>query len=231
MISENCKYELCTGCGSCLQSCPMHCISMQEFKDGFLYPIIDSERCIHCNKCRSVCPINKEKSVNDEAEFFMGWHKDINVLTKSSSGGAFTAIASLVLEQGGIVYGAYFEEDTFSVKHISIENINDLDKLRLSKYYQSQIEEVYIEIKAILQTGREVLFSGTACQIAGLYSYLGGDYRNLITVDVLCHGVTNKKVVNAYIRSKEKRYKKTVKTFRFRLKPNDSDWLRRGKPE
>lgn len=228
MNEEICEHGRCTGCEACVQACPVQCISMTEENDGFFYPRIDINKCIHCNKCRKICPVNTVVKKNNESSFFMGWHKDEEILRQSSSGGAFTAIAKIVLDKGGVVFGAYFDENDFTVKHIDIESEDDLYKLRLSKYYQSRINSCYVRAKEYLESGRLVLFSGTACQIAGLYNFIGKKYNNLITVDVLCHGATSKKVVEEYIRSKEKKYKKKVRTFRFRLKPNDSDWQRGG---
>lgn len=221
-----CNLNECTACEACVQSCPVACITMKENKDGFLYPNIDENKCISCLKCAKVCH-NNQKLAKNKSIFYMGWHKDIEILKKSSSGGAFTAIADFVLEQGGVVFGAAFDKETRSVKHVAVENGKNLDEIRLSKYYQGTIDDCYVKTKEILKN-RWVLFSGTACQIAGLYTFLGKDYVNLITVDVLCHGVASHKVVDEYIKCKEKKYKKKIVDFKFRLKPNDSDWMNGG---
>lgn len=221
-----CNIEECTACEACVQSCPHRCITMKENKDGFSYPYIDEEKCLHCLKCVSVCHNNREFSKH-KSTFYMGWHKDIEVLKKSSSGGAFTVIADIVLGLNGVVFGASIDKSSREVKHIAIENRTELDKVRLSKYYQGSMNQCYIKAKELLKT-RWVLFSGTACQIAGLYAFLEKDYDNLITVDVLCHGVASHKVLDEYIASKEKKYKKKIIDFKFRLKPNDSDWINGG---
>ena len=221
-----CSFDECTACEACVQSCPNHCITMRENEDGFLYPHINTEKCLKCLKCVKVCHNNRTISKYN-ATFYMGWHKELEVLKKSSSGGAFTALADLVFRLGGVVFGASFDKKTRTVKHLCIENSNDLDRVRLSKYYQGSINDCYIKAKKILET-KWVLFSGTACQIAGLYTFLGKNYDNLITVDVLCHGMASHKVVDAYIDGKEKKYRKKIVDFKFRLKPDDSDWLNGG---
>ena len=221
-----CEHSECTACEACVQSCPAECIKMVEDENGFAYPQIDNDRCLHCEKCVKVCPDN-HKFATGKSIFYMGWHKDIAVLKKSSSGGAFTAIADLVLNQGGVVFGASFDKNDRRVKHVAIESKTELDKVRLSKYYQGTINGCYKQVQICLES-KTVLFSGTACQIAGLYSYLGKKYSNLITVDVLCHGIASYKVVDEYIASKERKYKKNIVDFKFRLKPNDSDWQMGG---
>ncbi len=222
-----CEMKTCTGCEACASVCPVHCIEMKPNKDGFYYPVIKVDKCIECKQCVRTCPNNFDFQ-KGKSHFFMGWHKDEKILLNSSSGGAFTAIADLVLEQGGIVFGAWFDEINHTVQHIEVEQSSVLGRLRLSKYFQSRIYDSYILAEAELKNERQVLFTGTGCQIAGLYKYLGKEYSNLLTVDVLCHGITSKKVIDAYIKSKEKQYKKKVKTFKFRFKPTDSDWMRGG---
>ena len=222
-----CDMKACTGCEACASACPVHCIVMKPNKDGFYYPVINIDKCIECKKCFKTCP-NNSKLPKYKSRFFMGWHKDEKILLNSSSGGAFTAIADLILEQGGIVFGAWFDDINHTVQHIGIEKSNELWKLRLSKYFQGRIYDCYTLAESELKTGRQVLFTGTGCQIAGLYKYLGKEYGNLLTVDILCHGITSKKIIDAYIKSKEKRYKRKIKTFRFRLKPSDSDWMQGG---
>lgn len=221
-----CESSECTACEACSQSCPASCIKMIEDENGFAYPQIDREKCLGCKKCVKVCPNNHKLAIG-KSVFYMGWHRNLDVLKKSSSGGAFTAIADLILDQGGVVFGALFDKKDRKVKHIAIENKSELDKVRLSKYYQGTTKDCFEKVKICLKS-RMVLFSGTACQIAGLYSYLATDYPNLVTVDVLCHGVASHKVVDEYIVSKEKQYKKKIVDFKFRLKPNDSDWQSGG---
>lgn len=220
---EICTPEKCTGCGACAQVCVKSCISMEENSEGFLYPVIDYNACIDCGLCRKTCPVNHATKTR-ASSFYMAWHRDVEVLRRSSSGGVFTALADYVLAQGGVVFGASWNPDNRQVLHTMIENPAQLDKLRLSKYYQSDTKNVYKEAKALLAQKRMVLFSGTACQIAALYAVVGGNQESLLTVDILCHGVASKKVVDAYITSKEKYYKKKIDSFQFRAKGEDTQW-------
>ena len=230
MTSETiCDREQCTGCGACVQICPKQCITMRMDSEGFRYPFVDEQRCVNCQKCVDVCHVLHTPTVH-AATFYMAWHKDKDVLLHSSSGGVFTALATIVLRQGGVVFGATMDEDTREVYHAMVENEKELDKLRMSKYYQSDTRDVYQIVRAKLQEGHQVLFSGTACQVAALYRFLGDkvEWPKLITVDVLCHGVSSKKVVDAYISSKEKRYGKKIRSVRFRVKGNDGEWQSGG---
>ena len=215
-----CSKKECTGCAACVQACPKSCIKMSMDRNGFFYPEIDATTCVNCGRCQRICPNNIAQNKYN-ADFYMGWHKDLNVLKRSSSGGAFTAIADYILDNGGVVYGASFDKTTRKVSHVAISSSTQLDEIRLSKYYQSSIGNAYKHVKEDLNN-KMVLFSGTACQIAGLYAYLGSKPDNLLTVDVLCHGVTSIKVIDKYISCKEKKYKKKIINFKFRLKPDDS---------
>lgn len=226
-----CEPNQCTGCEACVQVCPVNCITMKASSEGFFYPITDESKCINCKKCVKTCPNNTEV-VKHKSTFYMGWHKDIEVLRHSSSGGAFTAIADYVFDRNGVVFGAYFDDDKHTVCHIALEKKKELDQVRLSKYFQGRMFDAYRNVKKYLDDGRLALFSGTSCQIAALYAFLGCNIDtkpdNLITVDILCHGITSKKVVDAYIKSKERKYRMPIKTFRFRLKPDQSDWIKGG---
>ncbi len=235
---EICNHLSCTACGACKNVCSKSAISMREDSEGFLYPYIDESSCVNCGLCQKVCPANKDTPVS-AATFYMAWHKNDEVLQKSSSGGVFTALADYVLVRNGVVFGAVKNPDTQEVCHIMINNVQDLDKLRLSKYYQSDTKNVYQQIRGLLMQDRFVLFSGTACQVAGLYSALdkwkvnreiiwGGASRRLITADVLCHGCTSRKAVSCYIKTKEKQYKKTIKDYYFRVKTKNVGWQSGG---
>lgn len=230
-----CNRMSCTSCGACLNVCRKGAITMQEDEEGFLYPTIDESICVNCNLCRKVCPVNKVMPTS-EASFYMAWHLDKEVIKKSSSGGVFTALADYVLRRGGVVFGAAKNPNTREVYHIAIDNEQELDKLRLSKYYQSNIGKVYWQVKEMLIQDRFVLFSGTACQVAGLYSALDQWHvnpeiirgenrtRRLITADVLCHGCTSKKIIDCYIKAKERKLKKKIKDYHFRVKTKDVGW-------
>lgn len=227
-ISTICEHNACTGCKACAQVCTKQCISFQEDKVGFWYPLIDEKSCIECKRCQAVCPINNDTE-KSSGTFYMGWHKDHDVLMKSSSGGAFSAISSIVFNKGGIVIGAEINQSSRDLKHVVIETEQEMDRLRFSKYYQSDTDGIYGLVKQYIMSGRLVLFSGTACQVAGLKSYLGAFSKSdlLLTVDVLCHGVASKKAVIKYINSKE-RNGSVVKAINFRIKDPKLGWKNGG---
>lgn len=208
--------ERCTGCAACMQKCGKQAISMRTDRTGFAYPVIDQEKCVKCGICEKICPVmNKKGSVDLEA--YAAYIKNDAIRLRSSSGGIFSAIAEKVIEQNGIVYGAAFD-DEMNVHHIGVETRDDLEKLRGSKYVQSDIGNSYKEAEANLKRGRMVLFSGTPCQIAGLKAYLGAEYDKLISIDILCHGVPSIKLWHKYLDMREKEKKDKVKQTFFRHK-------------
>lgn len=209
----------CCGCTACLHVCPMNCIIMQEDEEGFLYPIIGKEKCIHCHQCEKVCPIQNVSILNIKTETFVGYSKDEEIRNQSSSGGVFSVLAEWILQQNGVVFGAAFDED-FEVHHIAIETKEELSKLRGSKYVQSRLENVYPEVKHCLEMERIVLFTGTACQIAGLKKYLNKEYENLYAVDVLCHGVPSPRIWRMYLEEKKKENNAAIEKIEFRNKEN-----------
>ena len=177
----------CCGCNACVQACPKHCIRMQEDSEGFLYPFVDRESCIDCGLCERVCPVINQNEPQKPVVTLAAVNSDESVRLASSSGGIFTLLAERTIDNGGVVFGAAFDEN-WDVKHICIDSKSELPKLRGSKYVQSIIGNCYKEAKTYLDTGKEVLFSGTPCQIAGLKRFLHKEYKNLKTVDVVCHG-------------------------------------------
>ena len=209
----------CCGCTACMHVCPVKCIAMQEDEEGFLYPVIEEEKCIHCHKCEKVCPIPNTDDLNTKTETFVGYSRDEAIRKQSSSGGIFSVLAEWILQESGVVFGASFDEN-FEVCHIAIETEEDLEKLRGSKYVQSRMENVYPEAKQYLEMKRKVLFTGTACQIEGLKKYLNHEYENLYTIDVLCHGVPSPKIWRMYLEEKKKQYHASVEKFEFRNKEN-----------
>ena len=209
----------CCGCTACLHVCPAKCIVMQEDEEGFLYPIIDKEKCIQCHRCETVCPVRHTDNLNTKTETYVGYSRDEEIRKQSSSGGIFSVIAEWILQQRGVVFGAAFDEN-FEVHHIAIETKKELVKLRGSKYVQSRLENVYPEVKQYLEKKRKVLFTGTACQIAGLKKYLNKEYENLYTVDVLCHGVPSPKLWRMYLEEIKKRNNASIEKVEFRNKEN-----------
>lgn len=209
----------CCGCTACMHICPLKCITMQEDEEGFLYPIVEKEKCIHCHQCEKVCPIQNKSILNKKTETFVGYSKDEEIRKQSSSGGIFSVLAEWILQQNGVIFGAAFDEE-FEVRHIAIETKEELSKLRGSKYVESRLENVYPEARQYLEMKRIVLFTGTACQIAGLKKYLNKEYENLYTVDVLCHGVPSSKIWRMYLEEKRNQYHASIEKFEFRNKKN-----------
>ena len=209
----------CCGCTACLNVCPVKCITMQEDEEGFLYPVIEKEKCIHCHKCEKVCPVQNTDCLNSKTETFVGYSRDEDIRMQSSSGGIFSVSAEWILQQSGVVFGAAFDEN-FEVHHIAIETKKELVKLRGSKYVQSRLENVYPEVKQYLEKKRKVLFTGTACQVAGLKRYLNKEYDNLFAIDVLCHGVPSPKIWRMYLEEKKKQHHTSIEKIEFRNKEN-----------
>ena len=209
-------YEKCTGCGVCVQRCPKRCISWTQREFGFRYPQIDKDACVNCGLCEKVCPTDKALEVPVEQKVYAAVHKDTEVLAKSTSGGAFTAIADAIFAQGGIVYGAAMLDD-MQVKHIRTTGKDDFEGLRSSKYLQSDTGTTYQMVEQDLKQGKFVLYSGTPCQIDGLKNFLGKDYETLYTVDIVCHGVGSQAYFDKYMDFARERYGK-IKALRFRSK-------------
>lgn len=215
------KKESCTGCGACKAICPKSCISMKTDEEGFWYPQVNVNACIDCDKCKKVCPVLNKKEIEKDSiatKAIAAYNKDLEIRRESSSGGIFTLLAKYVLAKKGMVYGAALSEDCKAVCHIGIEDEKELYKLRTSKYVQSDIGNAYICAKKQLDDGRIVLFTGTPCQIEGLYSFLGGDRINLFTQDIVCHGVPSPYIWKRNVEYLEKKYKKTIKSVSFRDK-------------
>lgn len=211
----------CTGCTACASACPKNCISMEGDENGFLYPVVDEGACVHCGLCEESCPLlsPRPKSMN-LPRAYAAYSKDEGVRLQSSSGGVFTELAKAVLSQGGIVYGAAYDE-SFRVVHRGIENERDLAALRGAKYAQSDLGDTFLQVKNRLKTGQIVLFSGTPCQVAGLRAFLREDYVNLIAIDFVCHSVPSPLAWTTYLHSLGE-----VKTVNLRAK--DTGWSRYG---
>lgn len=197
-ILKQVKNDTCTGCGACLNACPKNAITMQSDEFGFYKPVIDNEKCINCGLCEKVCPIDKFNSTNENTpKVFALQINDGEQLYKSASGGAFAVLAKEVISQGGVVYGVIYD-DEMKVYHSRTETIDGLEKMYSSKYVQSNTKTTFKQAKEDLENGKTVLFSGTPCQIAGLKSFLKKDYENLLTVDLVCHGVPSPKIFEIY---------------------------------
>lgn len=208
----------CCGCTACSSICPKKAIEMKQDEEGFLYPVVDKSKCVNCGLCDKVCPIKNNKKKSFEQKGYILNNKDENIRKDSTSGGAFTPIAKYVLDNGGIVFGAAFDKD-FRVIHTYVDNEKDLAKFRGSKYVQSYLGDSFKEAKDFLNSGRMVCFSGTPCQIEGLKSYLQKEYKNLITVDVMCHAAPSPLVWEKYLKYEMSKLKGTkIKNILFRDK-------------
>lgn len=207
----------CSGCYACLQACPKQCITMKSDAEGVWYPSVDKGACINCHMCERVCPILSGVAEKDKPLAYAAYNKCGNERSASSSGGVFTLIAKHIIEQGGTVFGAAFN-DKFEVEHMCIERNEDLSKLRGSKYVQSRIGNSYKQAKEILDKGKLVLFTGTPCQIGGLLSYLNKNYENLYTQDIVCHGVPSPMVWKKYVRYRQKVASSPIENISFRAK-------------
>lgn len=213
------EYSKCTGCMACKNVCPRSAISIKQI-DGFDYPQINENMCISCNLCEVVCPVNNARSGNKEIKkIYACKSKNDEIRMKSSSGGIFTIIAEEIIKQEGVVFGACFDEK-FNVVHDYTENSEGLEKFKGSKYVQSKIGTSFKKVREFLEKGRKILFVSTPCQVEGLYTYLRKDYENLITIDLICHGVPSTEVWRKYLEYKEGRSEQNLKDISFREKKN-----------
>ena len=208
----------CSGCEACANICPKNAITMTRDAEGFVYPKINLDLCIKCGRCDKTCPaLNfKKKEITAFPTTFVAIHPDNKILRHSSSGGVFTALSEIILNSGGVVFGAGFNRN-WHVLHTKARTLDELENLRGSKYVQSRIGDVYRQVKDALKY-QKVLFSGTPCQCAGLKHFLGKDYENLLTVDILCHGTPSPAVWESYIGELDSRNE--IAHVKFRSKRN-----------
>lgn len=192
------KKESCCACGACVNICPKSSIIMVEDNEGFLYPRVNKETCVNCSLCEQVCPILNKQLSHQPKQVLAAKNKDKEIQYQSTSGGVFTLIAQQVIKEGGIVFGAIFD-DKWEVCHDYVEKEQDLNLLRGSKYIQSRTEDSFSKVESYLKQGRLVLYSGTPCQISGLRQYLRKEYDNLLAIDIVCHGVPSPKVWRKYL--------------------------------
>jgi len=214
-----CEADLCTGCEACRNACPHDCIAMVPNAEGFLHPHVDTDRCTECGLCRRACPVLNERDYEHQPlpKAYACWHNDDSVRRASSSGGAFSALAETTFENGGLVFGAAYD-DRLHVRHVRVDDPTRLDTLRRSKYVQSEIGLVFREIREALGSGTPVLFVGTPCQVAGLHGFLGTDCEGLTTCDLVCHGVPSPKVFARYIEWLDKTHAVRLTDLNFRDK-------------
>ena len=205
----------CTGCGACASGCPKGAIHMLPDREGFLYPTV-TDACIQCGHCAHICPVRKQREPRPEPAVFAAWNPDAAVRQASTAGGVFPLLAEYILESGGVVFGAAFDGSQH-LRHTACFRKEELWRLRGAKYVQSDLEGVFREVRRWLDQ-RAVLFSGTPCQVDGLYRYLGGRPENLTTCDLVCHGVPSPGVWEDMARSLEARRQQPLQAVRFRNK-------------
>ena len=212
--------HLCCGCGACSQACPKDAISIKMDSMGFYYPVIHEEKCIDCGICIKKCQCLTDKkiiSTKKEPEVYAVANRNLERLKDSSSGGAACVFAEYILEQGGVVFGAVYNEK-MDIVHQKIDSIKELWRLQGSKYAQSRIDKTYQETEKYLKNGCRVLFTGTPCQIGGLYHFLGKDYPELYTMDIICYGAASSGIFKDYVAWKEKKTDGKIKHINFRNK-------------
>ena len=207
----------CTGCGACVSICPKKAITMIPDEEGFLYPSVNQDLCISCDLCEKRCPVGHEHPEKD-VTMLGAQHQDEEVRRLSSSGGVFTALARNMIDQGGVVFGAVFDEH-LHVEHVGAINEAEFSAMRGSKYVQSDAAEGISNAVSLLARGMPVLFSGTPCQVDGLLAAVREkDKNNLLTVDFVCHGVPSPGVFASYLKELENKHGKRVVAYTFRDK-------------
>lgn len=218
----------CCGCLSCYNICPKNAISVFYDEYGCIYPQINADECINCEACKRVCPIKHTEKLEQNIKSYVAATVSTDIM-KSASGGVFASFASAILKEDGIVFGCEmeFDNDTLFPKHAQVDDEKQLVKLLGSKYVQSYMGHVYVHIRKLLEQGRTVLFAGTPCQVSALRLFLGKEYNNLLTMDLICHGVPGTKYFQDYLKLLEKKIGGKITKIDFRDK--SSGWGLNGK--
>lgn len=213
----------CCSCRACENICPVSCISMIK-EEGFIYPHIDKNKCIHCDMCEKVCQYNNTFTSADGSftqKVYAGWNREVKKVKESTSGAIFSALSDYILENGGTVYGAVFDEK-FNVVIKKTDSFAGRDQMRGSKYVWSDTNSTYRQVKEDLETGKNVLYSGVPCQVSGLRNFLQKNYKNLYCVDLVCHGFPSGEVWSKYVDYLEHKYHAKLVKFEFRHKSKEN---------
>lgn len=221
--------SLCCGCGACSSICPRNAIDMKKNEDGNFYPFIDNESCIGCQACIKVCNYQNSKPSQSVKDTFAAVARDERVRRESSSGGVFAVIAKNIIEKHGVVYGCAYIKDAscVGVEHIRIENEDDISKIQGTKYVKSETKTIFRKVQKDLVEGRVVLFAGTPCQVDGLNGFLHNKtYKNLFTIDVLCHGAPDRGLFQDYIKNCEK--EKDAEVVKLKFRDKELGWGAKG---
>lgn len=217
MVDKKEKKECC-GCGACAIVCPRKAITMKEDYKGFKYPEVDMSSCSECSRCNDFCSFSSSYTNNGcEPDVYAAKAKDDSVRMTSTSGGMFTALSDAILGDNGAIYGACYS-DNFEVVHMRALTKEQRDLMKSSKYVQSELGEIFIEVKKDLDDGRPVLFTGTPCQVSALNGFLNKRYDNLFTVDIICHGVPSNKLWREYLDIIRKKSRSKIAGINFRDK-------------
>ena len=209
----------CSGCNACKNICPKNAIEMVNDEKGFRYPRVNRDLCIECNLCNKICPIKNKVKINNNPIAYACYNKNLEERLNSSSGGIFILLAKQILEKGGYVVGATYDEK-FNVKHTIINDFKDIKLLQTSKYVQSDVSDIYIRVKELLESGKYILFTGTPCQIEGLNSFFVMKYDKLYLQDIICHGVPSPLVWKKYIEYRLEKDNEKPININFRNKDN-----------
>lgn len=214
-MEQICKKSDCSGCCACVNICPKGCITMERDEYGVYLPVIDQKECVNCGACEKVCPVNHRPEQRMAEKAYAAWHLDENVRKKSASGGAAAAFYQTILEDGGVGFGTCFD-DKLNLTIQPAYSAEEIEAFKGSKYVQAFAGYSYREAKKNLDSGKSVLFIGTPCQIAGLKNYLRKDYDNLVTVDLICHGVPSIEYLHKHVKHVEETVGKKADRVTFR---------------
>lgn len=228
-VFKNMPQEKCSGCEVCVNICPVQALKMESDILGFKYPVLQNDRCVNCGKCSSVCPmLNCKKKMNDNEHYYGAYHIKNDVLLQSASGGMFTYILSEFkkIYPNGNVVGAIYGMEFKRIEHYMSTDDIDIIKMKGSKYFQSNKNDIYKKVRAKLNNDEAVLFTGTPCEVAALYRYLNNKYIKLWTIDFICKGCSSPKILSDYIEYIEDKYNSKVEYLNMRYKwPELDNWI------